>query len=127
MSRLVLWAPVALLLAFQFWLSSRTTLPELPFDLPHLDKLVHAGYFLLMGLLAFRAGRFGERWSRGKTGVFLLLAAILWGCLDEIHQSFVPGRSVELADVVADTTGVALTVIVGEPLLRKLRLDQTIH
>jgi VanZ family protein len=126
-ARLVLWAPVALLLAFQFWLSSRTALPKLPFDIPHLDKLEHAGYFLLMGLLALRAGRFGERWSRGKTTVFLILFAVLWGCLDEIHQSFVPMRSVELGDVLADTTGVALAVIFGEPLLRKLRLDQTIR
>ncbi len=125
-ARVVLWAPVALLLAFEAYLSSQSRLPEFGVSVPDLDKIEHAGYFFLTGLLAVRAARFGERWSRTRTAVFLVLPAFLWGCLDEIHQSRVPMRSVEIADVIADTTGVALAVIFGEGILRRTGLDRTV-
>ncbi len=126
-ARFLLWAPVVLLLAYETYLSAQSRLPGLGIDLPQLDKLEHASYFFLTGLIAVRAGRFGERWSRGKTAVFLVLSAVLWGCLDEIHQSFVPYRSIEIGDVLADTAGVVLAVIFGEDILRKTGLHRTIR
>ncbi len=81
---------------------------------------------MLTGLLAVRAARFGERWDRRKTAVFLMLVAILWGCSDEIHQSFTPERSVEIGDVVADVLGVTLAVGLGERVIRRLGLDRTV-
>ena len=126
-ARLVLWAPVALLLAYETYLSAQSRLPALGPSFDQKDKLVHAIYFFLTGLAAVRAARFGERWSRGKTAVFLVLSAVLWACLDEIHQSFVPDREVEIADVVTDTAGVALAVAFGEKILRKTGLDRTIR
>ena len=125
-ARFLLWAPVVLLLAYEMYLSAQSRLPGLGIDLPNLDKLEHASYFFLTGLAAVRAARFGERWSRGKTAVFLVLSGVLWGCLDEIHQSFVPYRSVEIGDILADTMGVALAVLVGESTLRKTGLHRTI-
>jgi VanZ family protein len=126
-ARLILWAPVALLLAYETYLSAQSRLPALGPFFAQKDKLEHASYFFLTGLAAVRAARFGERWSRGKTAVFLILSAVLWGCLDEIHQSYVPLRDVEIGDVVADTAGVALAVTLGERILRKTRLDRTIR
>jgi len=115
--RLLLWAPVVLLLANEFWLSSRTSseMPPLGPWFDGKDKVEHAAYFFLTGLLAVRAARFGEGWGRAKTAVFLLLAAVLWGCSDEIHQSFTPDRSVEIVDVLADVAGVALAVASARP------------
>lgn len=126
-ARLLLWAPVALLLAFEFWLSS---LPphRLPLFGPWFegkDKVEHAAYFFLTGILAVRAARFGEGWGRAKTAVFLLLFAVLWGCSDEIHQAFTPGRSVEIGDVLADVAGVALAVVVGQRILRGTGMHRT--
>ena len=127
--RLLLWAPVALLLAYEFFLSSRSgsDLPSFGPSFEQKDKVEHAVYFFLTGLLAVRAARFGERWSRGKTAVFLVLAAVLWGCSDEIHQSFVPGRDVEIGDVVADVSGVALAVVLGAAILRRVGGDRTVR
>ena len=125
-ARIILWAPVLLLLAFETYLSSQSRLPGLGISFPNLDKVEHAGYFFLTGLLAVRAARFGERWSRGKVAVFLVLTAFLWGCLDEIHQSHVPSRDVEIGDVLADTFGVTLAVFFGERILRKAGLDRTL-
>lgn len=125
--RFLLWAPVALLLAFEFWLSSLSPsrLPAFGPWFGDKDKVEHALYFFLTGLCAVRAARFGEGWSRGKTAVFLILLGLLWGCSDEIHQSYTPGRGVEIEDVFADTAGVALAVALGERLLRKVGFDQT--
>lgn len=124
-SRLLLWAPVVLLLAFEYWLSDRP-----PSSFPRLlsfaggDKVVHAAYFFLTGILAVRAARFGEGWGLAKTAVFLLLGAALWGSSDEIHQSSTPGRSVEIGDVVADVAGVGLAVVAGGWILRPSRLER---
>lgn len=126
--RVLLWAPVALLLVYEFWLSGRTgaEMPSLGPSFDGKDKVEHAVYFFLTGLLAVRAARFGERWSRVKTAVFLLLGAVLWGCSDEVHQSFVDGRDVEVADVCADVAGVALAVGIGEGALRRTGLSRTV-
>jgi VanZ family protein len=126
-ARLLLWGPVAVALAYEFWLSSRTSseMPALGPWFDGKDKVEHVLYFFLTGLLAVRAARFGEHWGRAKTAVLLILGAVLWGCSDEIHQSFTPERSVEIGDVLADTAGVVLAVGTGEFVLRRLGLDRT--
>jgi VanZ family protein len=40
--------------------------------------------------------------------VAAILIAAAYGVSDEVHQSFVPMRSVEAMDVVADTVGAAV-------------------
>lgn len=112
------WTPVALLLAIEFALSSRSSLPEvLPAFIPYRDKFLHAGYFFLVGAFAARAARVGEGWSRGATAVAVLAGALLWGTADEWHQSFVPGRSVEAADALADVCGAGIAVLAVDRLL----------
>ena len=128
-ARFLLWAPVALLLGFEFYLSAQPghSLPTFGFRFPGMDKVEHLAYFFLTGLCAFRAARFGEGWSTGKTAAFLILTGLLWGCSDEIHQSYTPGRDVEIGDVAADVGGVALAVAFGEKLLRKVGLGTVIR
>jgi VanZ family protein len=79
-------------------------------NIPHLDKVEHAGFFaaghLVLGL-AFSA-RISQpttrRWLR--IAVVLVIVAGLVGVLDEFHQSFTPGRNGnDIGDVVADITG----------------------
>ena len=127
--RLLLWAPVALLLGYEFFLSAQSPggLPVFGPSFPRRDKVDHVAYFFVTGVLAVRAARFGEGWSRGKTAVFLILASLLWGCSDEIHQSFTPGRDVEIGDVLADVAGVALAMFLGERILRKTGLHRPIR
>lgn len=119
-----MWGPVAAMMAVQVWLSSRSTLPPLPLlpSVPFSDKLVHATWFFLLGLLVWRAAREGEGWPRRRTTLLLVLGALFWGISDEAHQSLVPGRDVEAGDVAADVAGAALTALVADPLLRRLRL-----
>ena len=126
--RFLLWAPVALLLGFEFYLSTQSSgsLPAFGPWFESKDKVEHLAYFFLTGLFAVRAARFGEGWSRQKTAVFLILAGLLWGCSDEIHQSYTPGRDVEIGDVLADTLGVALAVVLGERILRSIGLTRIV-
>jgi len=70
-------------------------------QIDHFDKVVHFSVYGLLGTLVVRAvGR--SRW------VLAVLVVSLFGASDEWHQSFVPGRSMEFADWVADTLGAAV-------------------
>lgn len=68
------------------------------------DKVAH---FHVYGLLALLVARNGFVPGRAWLAVALVS---LFGLTDEWHQSFTPGRSVEVADWVADTLGAALAV-----------------
>lgn len=72
---------------------------------PYFDKVTH---FFIYGLLATLTLRWlgSRRWAPWLA----IAAASLFGASDEWHQSFVPGRSCEVADWVADTLGAALAV-----------------
>jgi len=92
-----------------FWLSSQQIVlsPELIF--PGQDKLVHM--ILFGGLAAVvstglrRSGR--EVPPVAQFYVPVVFAAV-YGLSDEIHQLFVPTRSFDLADVLADVLGAFL-------------------
>ena len=105
-SRLSLWGPVFLYLAFIFALSSIAHPPELPNG---SDKQLHAVLYAGLGMLLARAlvGGLTRPVPFGMVVLTTLLAG-LYGVSDEIHQMFVPPRQVEALDVVADTIGGAL-------------------
>ncbi len=73
-------------------------------DIANIDKVGHA---LVFGLLATLIARNG---FVPRFGWLAVLAVSLFGVSDEWHQSFTPGRSVEVADWAADTLGAALAV-----------------
>jgi len=70
------------------------------------DKLLHVFVYLPFGfLLARLVYHTGFSASRDKLLGIVLLGTFLYGLSDEVHQLFVPGRSLELLDIVADTLG----------------------
>jgi VanZ family protein len=65
--------------------------------------LGHFGVYAVLGVLYLTAlSRVRPVWLRVVAAVAL---ATLYGITDEFHQSFVPNRSVEVADVGADLAG----------------------
>lgn len=95
----LLWrlAPFAWM-AMVFLLSNQPDIAE-PFEIPDwlpADKLVHAGLYAVLAALLYLAGL-------GPVAAVFVTA--LYGVTDEIHQMFVPGRSPELLDLVADILG----------------------
>ena len=87
------------------------TLPDLGFSFQ--DKLIHMAAYFLMALLAYRAltwwGRDRE-WQQGRLLIIAIIFTALYGASDEIHQAFVPGRSSDVIDWVADVIGALLVI-----------------
>lgn len=72
-------------------------------DVIGIDKVAHFSVFGLLGTLVARALP-KRRWWWGA------VLAATYGLADEFRQSFTPGRSVEVADWLADTVGASLAV-----------------
>jgi VanZ family protein len=76
------------------------------------DKSGHSIGYALLGALLFRAlagGRLsGVTWGRAIATVVL---TTLYGVSDEFHQMFVPGRTADRLDVLADGIGAVLAVL----------------
>jgi VanZ family protein len=93
--------------AFIYWLSDQSKLPT-PIDFPYQDKLNHAVAYSLMALLAWRC--FSHPLPSAPPLALATSAfCIAYGLSDEWHQSFVPGRSAEIADWLTDSTASVLT------------------
>jgi VanZ family protein len=104
LDRVAAWAPVALWAAMIFVLSH---VPDLSTGLGTWDyaarKLLHALEYAVLGALCFRA--LGRPLAAG-------VLASLYAVSDEVHQSFVDGRTGSPADWAIDTVGVALGIVV---------------
>ena len=99
------WLPVIVYCAAIFIQSSFPTAQQIP-SWRNLDKVLHVAAYAILGALFFRALSTGHLNSNLKAAVILsILFSGLYGLSDEIHQSFVPGRSAEVADALADFTG----------------------
>lgn len=68
------------------------------------DKVLHILLYFGFGILLFLTLRSTGR-PVIKALALALLIGILYGATDEFHQSFVPGRSANIMDMVADVTG----------------------
>lgn len=68
-----------------------------------LDTLAHAGLFAVLAVLIVRVLAVESRpWWMAFAG------ASVFGALTEIQQHFIPSRSMELGDFLADVAGAAL-------------------
>ena len=99
------WWPAGLLALAQIVASSipGTRYPQV--RLPYADKLVHFGVYALLGAACARGL---QRSTRRRAVALLLLAVALvagFGVTDELHQLFVPFRSCDWHDLVADAVG----------------------
>lgn len=106
--RLLPWLPATLYMLLIWTLSSFpmvTSVEEVPFK----DKGVHfVEYGVLAVLLCYALrGSFPERSLRFAL-FYGALGTVLWGLLDEIHQAYVPSRSADPRDVMADVLGALL-------------------
>jgi len=90
------------------------------FDLPYMDKIVHfALYFVLamlvMAVLTLNSHLKTSRW----TYIITITICLLYGWLIEVLQrAFFPGRSFEWLDVVADTAGAVVGVLLYKKVSR---------
>jgi VanZ family protein len=105
-----LWGPVVLWAGIIFSASAQ---PDVSLPSGLSDKYTHILAYAPLGVLFFRAiaGGLPVRLtlSTALLGVALTTA---YGITDELHQLFVPGRSADWRDVVADAIGGVVAAVV---------------
>jgi VanZ family protein len=117
------WLPPGLYVALIWWLSSQVLDGRMVKFVPLADRGVHFLEYGGLGFLIARAVQvtWGPLGMRGSMASVLLGVAL--GLLDEFHQLFVPGRSAEIFDLVADTLGVCVAVSLHALWTTRLRLQ----
>ena len=106
-SRLWVWGPAWAAMALIFALSAVSSVP--PAVRAVDDRLWHGLGYGLLAALVLRALA-AARWQAvtGRTVLLAIAVATLYGVTDELHQWFVPGRTAQWSDLVADATGAAV-------------------
>lgn len=103
----------------------RIIIPVLHFFLPHaspetlqflhhvIRKCAHVTEYCILSLLILRGICAGRKEIHLRWGLAVILIVAGYASLDEFHQSFVPGRTAAVSDVVIDTCGGAAGQIIA--------------
>jgi VanZ family protein len=83
-----------------------------------IRKTAHVCEYIL---LAFLLSNTFYNFSVKHWYLFSPFIASLYACSDEIHQLFIPGRSGEVLDVIIDTSGAILGVLIYLSLLKIIK------
>lgn len=74
-------------------------------------KLMHATIFFVLGIFVFATT--ANIFTKRRTAIFFTLGiCIACAITDEIHQLFVDGRTTQLLDVIIDTIGASIAIVV---------------
>ena len=112
------WLPPAL------WAAALVTATSIP--VPHVgapdgtDKVVHVLLYAVLAVLVARA--VGPRAWRLDRALLIVVGVSLFGFVDEWHQRFIPGRSQDHMDWLADTVGGITGLLLSAALRRRERL-----
>jgi VanZ family protein len=126
--------------------TSRIVLPVLRWLFPHtpietlelvhyaIRKCAHFAEYFILSLLILRGIRAGRKETRLAWALLAILVVVAYASLDEFHQSFVPGRTAAVGDVLIDASGgvaaqllAALFVLWGEVRERQRENAATQH
>ena len=101
-----LWLPVIIWAGLIFCLSS---IPSLKTNLKYdfiLRKIAHIVEYFIFTFLLYRAFKGSFNMSIFQLFIYPFTLSFLYAVSDEFHQSFVPGRSASIRDVLIDTIGI---------------------
>ncbi len=100
------WLPLICYCGLIYFQSCNPSPKQIP-SFPYVDKVLHFVGYGILAVLFVRAYQTLET-IKDNRRLLMLLAVVsttLYGISDEIHQSFVPFRSADPADVLADFIG----------------------
>jgi VanZ family protein len=110
MRKFAYFLPASIYYLAIFFVSSKDY--DLPIDIRLFDKSAHFVEFAVLGFL-LALGFFNAVAAPVKTKLLLsFFASVSLAGLDEFHQFFVPGRAVEIFDLLADALGAAGGILV---------------
>jgi VanZ family protein len=116
----LVWAVVISVFSTGLFKSDNTgsvIIPVLRFFLPHasaetldflhhiIRKCGHLTEYFILSMLILRGIRAGEKGLYLRWVLVTILIVAGYAALDEYHQSFVPGRTAAVGDVLIDTAG----------------------
>lgn len=88
-----------------------TSIPDL--SLPGPAGTDKAGHFFMYCMLGFLLQRAAAPSRSRRTLALVIGATAAFAAVDEWHQTFIPGRSADVADFVADATGAATGAVLA--------------
>ena len=74
-------------------------------------KIAHASVYFVLSLLVLSSFISLNKYKLYINNIISLLWSFLYACSDEYHQTFVVGRSGELIDVLIDTLGTIIGIV----------------
>lgn len=94
-------------------------IPKIGFEFS--DKIVHAIVYMILFILFFYSLKYQSKSVKLRNNAILFagLFSALYGVSDEIHQKFVPMRSCELDDWIADVFGIIIGLLIVRFVLEK--------
>ncbi len=113
-NRRLAWLALVLWMGLIFFLSSRPDLPKAAEPWLELlsKKTAHFLAYATLAVLAHHALRLTwPQWTPRRHVLAALVIAVLYACSDEFHQSFVPNRNAALTDVMIDTLGASVGLL----------------
>lgn len=91
-----------------------SALPRIPVPISSLgiDKLLHAAVYAMLCVLSWRALWFQSRVElfRRHAILFAFLFSFVYGALNELYQMYLPDRSPDIGDALANGTGTLVSV-----------------
>lgn len=75
-----------------------------------IRKNAHFFSYLILGVLVMNVFRLSKI-NKVKSIIFALIFCILYAISDELHQLFVPGRGAQVRDVIIDTGGAVIGIL----------------
>ncbi len=76
-----------------------------------IRKLAHIIEYFILAMLWIRALE-DEKGSRARTLILAGIFSFLYACSDEWHQSFIPQRGPAIQDVLIDSIGICLAILI---------------
>lgn len=87
-------------------------------------KIAHFSIYAMLGLLTTNLMLTIENEKMNKRALYALAFCFIYAISDEIHQTFIPGRSGEIRDILIDTSGALvgiLLVVAVTTITRKIK------
>lgn len=89
-----------------------------------LRKIAHASEYFILTILLIRALK-NSRVSGNKVFLFTILICFLYACTDEYHQTFVNGRTGQFSDVLIDSFGTFIGIMLYITLKNVKKVKKT--
>lgn len=85
-------------------------------------KSAHFSIYLLLGISVINYIIIYDKKDKNMI-IISILICLLYSISDEFHQYFVPGRSMELRDIIIDTMGASVGVFTYLSLYKRVLID----